>query len=91
MDRFLQVFSGLLFLSFIACCVTSAALQVVAWSRHAKEGVRIDPRALWKPEGRFDEVGLYQMKVARRALVVGGVMYLSYGLMMLIAGMAARQ
>ncbi|HYJ80446.1 MAG TPA: hypothetical protein VEW03_12615 [Longimicrobiaceae bacterium] len=86
MERFFALFSTLLFFSFVACCVASALLQVIAWTRHAREGVRVDPRALWKPEGLFDAIGLFQMKLAKRALVIGAVMYLSYGVMMLLAG-----
>ncbi|HEX6747968.1 MAG TPA: hypothetical protein VF092_11810 [Longimicrobium sp.] len=85
MTRFLATFGTLLFFSFIACCVASAALQVLAWTRHKLEGVPINPGALWKPEGFFDPVGLYQMKIAKRALLIGGVMYLSYGLLMIVA------
>lgn len=85
MSKFLGTFGYLLFFSFIACCVASALLQVIAWTRHKREGVPINPGALWKPEGFFDPVGLYQMKIARRAIIIGGVMYLSYGLLMLVA------
>ena len=85
MTRFLATFGTLLFFSFIACCVASAALQVLAWTRHKLEGVPINPGALWKPDGFFDSVGLYQMKIAKRALLIGGVMYLSYGLLMIIS------
>jgi len=90
MSRFLGTFGYLLFFSFIACCVTSALLQVIAWTRHKREGVPINPGALWKPEGFFDPVGLYQMKIARRALIIGAVMYLSYGLIMLLSQTAAK-
>ncbi len=91
MDRFVALFGTLLFFSFIACCVASALLQVVAWTRHAREGVSVNPSALWKPEGYFDDVGLFQMRLARRALIIGGVMYLSYGVMMLVAGTVLKQ
>lgn len=85
MQKFFGVFASLLFFSFVACCVASALLQLVAWTRHAREGVPVNPSALWKPEGYFDDVGLYQMRLAKRALLTGGVMYLSYGVMMLLA------
>jgi hypothetical protein len=91
MERFVQLFSLLLFLSFVACCVASAALQVVAWTRHAREGVQVTPRALWKPEGYFDDVGLWQMRIAKRALIIGGVMYLSYGVILLLAAVLMRK
>jgi hypothetical protein len=40
---------------------------------------------MWKPEGRFDDVGVNQMRLARRLLLVGAVAYLSYGLVTMIA------
>jgi hypothetical protein len=89
-SRFLATFGTLLFFSFIACCVASALLQVLAWTRHKREGVPVNPGALWKPEGFFDPIGLYQMKVAKRALIIGGVMYLSYGLLMIVSQTAAK-
>ncbi|HET7229965.1 MAG TPA: hypothetical protein VFJ16_08190 [Longimicrobium sp.] len=85
MNKFLVTFGTLLFFSFIACCVASAALQIIAWTRHKREGAPINPGALWKPEGFFDPVGLYQMKIAKRAIIIGGVMYLSYGVLMLVS------
>lgn len=88
MSKFLATFGTLLFFSFIACCVASALLQVLAWTRHKREGAPVNPGALWKPEGSFDAIGLYQMRIAKRALIIGGVMYLSYGLLMIVtAGM----
>ena len=90
MNRFLATFGTLLFFSFIACCVASALLQVIAWTRHKREGVAVNPGALWKPEGSFDPIGLYQMKIAKRALIIGGVMYLSYGLLMIVVQASAR-
>ena len=85
MNRFLATFGTLLFFSFIACCVASALLQVLAWTRHKREGAAVNPGALWKPEGHFDAIGLHQMRIARRALIIGGVMYLSYGLLMIVS------
>jgi len=90
MSKFLGTFGYLLFFSFIACCVASALLQVLAWTRHKREGAPINPGALWKPEGFFDDVGLYQMKIAKRAIIIGGVMYLSYGLLILVAQTLAK-
>ena len=90
MKTFLDTFARLLPFSFVACCVASALLQVVAWTRHKKEGAHVNPGAVWKPEGHFDAVGLYQMRLAKRALIIGGVLYLSYGLLMIVAsGLAA--
>ncbi|HEU4452224.1 MAG TPA: hypothetical protein VFR81_04160 [Longimicrobium sp.] len=91
MERFLPLFAQLLFISFIGCCVASALLQIVAWTRHAKEGAQVSPGALWKPEGHFDDVGLFQMRLAKRALIIGGVAYLSYGVLMLVASTLLRQ
>jgi hypothetical protein len=83
-SRFLGTFGGLLFFSFVACCVASALLQILAWTRHKREGVPVNPGALWKPDGFFDPIGLHQMRIAKRALIIGGVMYLSYGLLMIV-------
>jgi len=69
--------------SFVICCVVSAVLQILAWSRHAREGVPVSLRALWKPEGHFDEIGLRQIVLARRLLTLGGWAYLTYGLLIL--------
>jgi hypothetical protein len=85
-SKFLATFGTLLFFSFIACCVASALLQIRAWTRHKVDGAPVNPGALWKPEGFFDDIGLHQMRIAKRALLIGGVMYLSYGLLMLVAG-----
>jgi hypothetical protein len=73
-----------LLLTFVVCCVVSAALQILAWSRHAKEGAPVSIRALWRPEGHFDAVGLRQILIARRLLLVGGVAYLTLGLVYVI-------
>jgi hypothetical protein len=89
-SRFLGTFGVLLFFSFIACCVASAALQILAWTRHKREGVAVNPGALWKPDGLFDPIGLHQMRIARRALIIGAVMYLSYGLLMIVSQTVAK-
>lgn len=86
MRAFLDTFARLLPFSFVACCVASALLQMIAWTRHKKEGVPINPGAVWKPEGSFDSIGLFQMRLAKRALIIGGVLYLSYGVLMVVAG-----
>lgn len=85
MNAFLDTFSRLLPISFVGCCVASALLQVIAWTRHKREGVPINPGAVWKPEGYFDATGLYQMRLARAVLVVGAVLYLSYGVLRIVA------
>jgi hypothetical protein len=51
--------------------------------------VTVTVRALWKPEGYFDEVGLQQMRLARRLLAVGGWAYLTYGLILVGSTIAA--
>lgn len=81
----LALFATTLLLSFLACAVCSALLQLLAWTRHAREGVPVSLKALWKPEGFFDEVGLRQMRLARRLMTVGIAMYLTYGVILLVA------
>jgi hypothetical protein len=78
------VAAGLLY-AFIMCCVVSAALQIVAWSRHGREGAPVSVRALWKPEGYFDEIGLRQIRIARTLLNTGIVAYLLFGLVNIVA------
>ena len=90
MIRFLDTFARLLPISFVALCVASALLQVIAWTRHKKEGVPINPGAVWKPEGYFDAIGLFQMRLAKRALMIGAVLYLSYGVLMIAASGLTR-
>lgn len=75
----LEILANALIFSFVICCVVSAALQIIAWSRHAREGTGVSIRAFWKPEGHFDEVGLRQIQTARRLLTIGGCAYLAYG------------
>jgi len=87
----LALLSSTLVFSFIICCVVSAVLQIFAWSRHAKAGVPVTFRALWKPEGYFDEVGLHQIRLARRLLTVGGVAYLSYGFLVVATSILRGQ
>ncbi|HET7275250.1 MAG TPA: hypothetical protein VFI91_08700 [Longimicrobiaceae bacterium] len=84
MSTALGIISTALLLSFVICCVVSALLQILAWSRHAREGAPVSLRALWKPEGHFDEVGLHQIRLARRMLTLGGVAYLSYGVILVV-------
>jgi hypothetical protein len=84
MPLLLRVLGTALLLSFVLCCVVSGLLQVLAWSRHAREGVPVSLRALRHPEGFFDPVGLRQILLARRLLTVGAVAYLSYGVLVLV-------
>jgi hypothetical protein len=83
--RALQLLGSGLLLTFLACAVASGALQLLAWTRHAREGVPVSVKALWRPHGRFDEIGLRQMLLARTLMVVGIISYLSYGVLLLIA------
>ncbi len=73
-----------LLLTFVACCVASGGLQIVAWTRHALPGSGVSLRAFREPERFFDRVGVYQMRIARRLLTVGGVAYLSFGAVLLL-------
>jgi hypothetical protein len=82
----LPLVASILFLSFAVCCTASALLQIVAWWRHRLDGRAVNPGALWKPDGYFDPIGLRQMRLARRLILLGVVMYLSYGVLMLVAG-----
>jgi hypothetical protein len=82
MSTAVEIIATALLFSFIMCCVVSAALQVMAWSRHSLEGVSVSVRALWRPEGYFDTIGLQQMRLARRLLALGGWAYLTYGLIL---------
>jgi hypothetical protein len=84
MSKLLQVFAVALPLSFIACCLGSALLQLLAHLRHSRGGPA-GLGAMWKPEGKFDEIGVYQMRLAKRLFLVGAVAYLSYGVLMLVA------
>ena len=72
-------------LSFVFCCIVSGILQLLAWTRHARAGVPVSLRALWRPEEYFDPIGLRQIALARRLLTIGGVAYLSYGVLVVVA------
>jgi hypothetical protein len=81
----MDVLAAVLLYAFVMCCVVSAALQIVAWSRHGREDAPVSVRALWRPEGHFDEVGLRQIRIARLLLNTGIVAYLGFGLLNLVA------
>jgi hypothetical protein len=85
-----NVLASALLLSFFVSCVSSGVLQVIAWSRHAREGVVPSLRALWRPDGHLDAVGVRQIRVARSLLILGVVAYLSYGILLAVAGMVSR-
>lgn len=85
METALALLGSALAFCFVTCCLVSAALQVLAWTRHGREGVPMSVRALWRPEGHFDEIGLRQVLLARRLLTIGGWAWLTYGLMLLVS------
>jgi hypothetical protein len=84
MDTLFQILSTALLLSFVFCCVASGFLQVRAWGRHVLPGVQVSLRALREPQHFFDPIGLRQMLLARRLLTIGGVAYVSYGLLIIV-------
>jgi hypothetical protein len=81
-----EVLSTALFLSFIMCCVMSGMLQVLAWSRHAREGAPVSFRALLNPDPFFDEVGVRQIRLARRLLTLGAGAYVVYVAAAIVGG-----
>lgn len=83
--RVIELLGSALLLTFLACAAASGALQLLAWTRHAREDVPVRLGAVWRPHGYFDEVGLRQMLLARTLMVVGIVAYLSYGILLLLA------
>jgi hypothetical protein len=84
MDVALEILGTALLLSFVLCCVASGFLQVRAWGRHARSDVAVSLRALRDPAPYFDEIGQRQMLLARRLLTVGGVAYVTYGLLIIV-------
>lgn len=84
MGSAIDVIGYALLLSFILSCIFSGVMQVIAWSRHAKPGVVPSLRALWRPDGYLDEIGVRQIRIARSLLIVGVVAYLSYGLLVAV-------
>lgn len=85
METFLEFLMTALLLSFVLCCATSGFLQVRAWGRHALPGVPVSLRALKEPERFFDSIGLRQMLLARRLLTIGGIAYVSYGILIIVS------
>lgn len=80
-----DIFASALVFAFVMCCILSGILQVIAWTRHSRDGAPVSFRALWHPERYFDSIGLRQILIARRLLTIGGVAYLSYGLLVVVA------
>lgn len=85
METLFQVLSSGLLMSFVLCCVASGFLQVRAWGRHMRPDVPVSLRALVEPELFFDPIGLRQMLLARRLLTIGGVAYVTYGLLIIVS------
>lgn len=85
METLFQLLMTALLLSFVFCCVASGFLQVRAWGRHTLPDAKMSFRALREPEKFFDPIGLRQMLLARRLLGVGGVAYVSYGILIIVA------
>lgn len=84
MSTTVEVLSTALILSFIMCCVMSGMLQILAWSRHAREGAPVSFRALLNPEPFFDDIGVRQIRLARRLLTLGAGAYVIYVAAMLV-------
>ena len=84
MGTFVEILSTALLLSFVFCCVASGFLQVRAWGRHARPDVPVSLRALREPEHFFDPIGHRQMILAKRLLTIGGVAYVTYGLLIIV-------
>lgn len=81
----LDLLATALVVFFVICCVGSGILQLFAWTRHARRDVPFSIRALTQPQDYFDGVGIRQIQLARRVLTVGGVAYLSYGVLVVAA------
>jgi len=77
--------AGLCVVVSLGAATGSTLLQLIAWTRHARPGVGVNPMAVWKPEGYFDGVGLRQMLIARRLLLVGLAGYLSVGVLFVVS------
>lgn len=90
MEAFFRVLSTALLLSFVCCCAASGFLQVRAWGRHTLPDVPVSLRALREPEHFFDPVGLRQMLLARRLLTIGGVAYVTYGILIIAGNLIHR-
>lgn len=85
MSRELLVLAGTaMLLVCLSCCVASALLQILAWGQHKRPETPVSLRALWRPEGHFDTIGMHQIRLARRLLAVGAVAYLLFGALLLV-------
>jgi hypothetical protein len=77
--------AGICVVVSLGAATGSTLLQLIAWTRHARQGVGVNPMAVWKPEGYFDGVGLRQMLIARRLLLMGLAGYLSVGVLFVVS------
>lgn len=84
MGTFVEILATALLLSFVFCCVASGLLQVRAWGRHARPDMPVSFRALRQPEQFFDPIGYRQIVLAKRLLTIGGVAYVTYGLLIIV-------
>lgn len=80
-----MILMNALFFGFVVCCVASAALQIVAWTRHARPGASVSFRALRNPEPYLTETGRRLMQLALRLLNTGALAYLAFGVLNLVA------
>ncbi|MBB4634932.1 hypothetical protein [Longimicrobium terrae] len=78
MSVLFKVLASTLLLSFFGCCVASAFLQLAAWRHPADPAQGPTVAGVWKPEGRLNEIGIRQMKLARLMLILGGVSFVSF-------------
>lgn len=85
MSQLIGLLASAMLVTFVACCAASGMLQIVAWSRHVREGVRPSPRALLDPEAHFDAIGLRQIVLSKRLLTLGAVAYLGFGALTLFS------
>jgi hypothetical protein len=76
--------SAALLSAFAICCTAACVLQIRAWSRHAREGVRPTLRALRDPAPYLLEAGARQLLLARRLLNLGALAYLLFGALHLL-------
>jgi hypothetical protein len=76
--------SAALLSSFALCCTAACILQIRAWSRYAREGVRPTFRALRDPAPYLHEAGARQLRLARRLLNLGALAYLIFGALYLL-------
>jgi hypothetical protein len=84
-----RLLAAMLLLSFFACCVASALLQVVAWNRHVRPGEGPTVRGVWKPDAFLDPTGVRQMKLARWLLIIGAIAFVSHAIVLRVGATLA--